>query len=155
MTEWLTDCFEQKPHIVTLVVYEQSMESNHNSWPIFKFTKVQKGDFFLHKTETHTKVHLGLYAHWTHHGKQKAEHQKEIVVSRECHRHPKSKLTEAGEHQNLHTANSGATKQTWRGGEGVQRQRKMGICRKRRKWGKSCMLRWVNHKQGLVQLTKL
>lgn len=47
------------------------------------------------------------YMHLTHHGKEEAEHHKQIVVSRERYGYPEPELTEAGEHQDPHTADSG------------------------------------------------
>lgn len=43
----------------------------------------------------------------THHCKEEAEKHKKIVVSRERYSHAEHKLTETGDHQNPHTANSG------------------------------------------------
>lgn len=43
----------------------------------------------------------------TYHCKKKAEHHKDIIVSGECYRNPEDKLTQAGEHHDLHATNSG------------------------------------------------
>ena len=107
------------------------MRSNSYFFPglFFFFSKVQQQAISQKQTGTHNEVDGYSDAHWTHHGQQKAENHKKVVVCRECHTNPESKLTEAGEHQNPDSTNSGGKEQTWRrknteaGKDGMQRKR--------------------------------